>query len=56
VRTIDELLIMEREYKMGKLAGCVKVNQQLYYKTGSRNRQLVNYWRAEQGGFNDGVV
>ena len=49
-----ELLIMQPQYKMSKLAGCVKVNWKLHYKTRYRNRQLVNCCRAEQGGFSDG--
>jgi hypothetical protein len=44
------------QFKIRKLASCVKLNRKFHYKTGYKNQQLVNYCRAEQGGFNGATV
>ena len=33
---------MQRQYKLRRLAGCVKVKQKMKYKTRYKNQQLVN--------------
>ena len=50
----EGLLIMQRQHKLRRLAGCVKVKQKMQYKTRYRKQQLVNTARLNREGLMTG--